>query len=113
MSIIIIKNYIYIIKLNYIYFQKKLEKFYVRGVWTGWWDEPEEGEWTSVTTSNLLSQQKFKPWFPGEPNGLTVESCGSLHITGNKGIWLDSICDNKYCVACQISSAPVFVLRGM
>ena len=59
-----------------------------------------------------MSKQSFIPWFPGEPNGLTVESCGSLHITGNKGIWLDRHCENKYCVACQISSAPVFVLRG-
>ena len=95
-----------------MFFFNILGNFYDKGVWAGWWDEPKEGEWTSIITSELLSKQSFIPWFPGEPNGLTVESCGSLHITGNKGIWLDRHCENKYCVACQISSAPVFVLRG-
>ena len=84
-----------------------------QGVWTGWWDVPKEGEWTSITTSKLLSDQSFLPWLPGQPNGLKLENCGSLHIATNKGIWVDNRCHTRhYCVACQISSEPVFVLRG-
>ena len=85
----------------------------MKGIWNGWWDEPEEGKWTSITTSEVLSSQSFTKWYPGEPNGYTKESCGSLNIIGGKGLWVDRPCSNKYCVSCQIPSAPVFVLRGI
>ena len=94
-------------------FNGYLGNIFDQGVWTGWWDEPKEGEWTSITASKLLSNQLFLPWLPGQPNGLKLENCGSLHIAGNKGIWIDTRCATKHlCVACQILSKPVFVLRG-
>ena len=82
--------------------------------WTGWWDEPKEGEMMSVTSSEPLSQQSFAPWNPGEPNGDIMENCGVLM---NSGAWNDIDCagsgvNGKSCVACQIQTTPVFVMRG-
>ena len=79
-------------------------------IWTGWWDEPKEGEMVSVVNnSKLLKNQSFAPWGAGEPNGDTMENCGVLN---QRGGWNDLNCDKKSCVACQIPSTPVFVLRG-
>ena len=88
----------------------------VKGIWTGWWDEPKEAEWVSVLdSSKLLKSQSFKPWKLGEPNGLTKENCGTLIIKNNEGVWVDVDCVEPYersCVACQIPLTPVFVIRG-
>ena len=37
--------------------------------WNGWWDVPEEGNYTDINDGAPLHAQGYKPWFPGEPNG--------------------------------------------
>ena len=90
---------------------------YITEIWTGWWDEQKEGEWVSILdSSKLLRHQSFTPYKQGEPNGLTMENCGRLRIHRDEGVWEDVNCAEPFersCVACQISSTPIFVLRGM
>ena len=77
--------------------------------WTGWWDQPQEGEMVSIPTSEPLSEQLFAPWNSGQPNGKRMENCVSLFRNGN---WRDSPCAQKMCVACQIPTTPIFALKG-
>ena len=79
-------------------------------VWTGWWDEDIEGHMKSITSGNSLTNQQFAPWEIGEPNGDVMENCGILNQ--HSAEWNDIDCSSEYCVACQIPSTPIFVLRG-
>ena len=89
------------------------------GIWTGWWDEPTEGKWMSVSYSEPLNSKSFAPWHPGEPNGDTIENCACLHrfhfeeenTTASQ--WNDVDCNRKFCVACLIQTLPIFILRGI
>ena len=78
-------------------------------VWTGWWDEPNEGEIVPIPLSQSSSKLPFAPWHFGQPNGDKFENC----VTQAKdGQWYDNSCSFKMCAACQIQSAPTFVMRG-
>ena len=51
--------------------------------WIAWWDENDEGNWTSaINSSKHLSGSSFQSWRRGEPNGETLENCVSLHQDG-------------------------------
>jgi hypothetical protein len=51
--------------------------------WIAWWDENDEGNWTSaINSSKHLSSSSFQSWRRGEPNGDTLENCVSLHQDG-------------------------------
>ena len=55
------------------------------GIWIAWWDQNQEGEWTSsINSSKLLDTDNFQPWEPGEPNGETIENCVVLKRHGIK-----------------------------
>ena len=82
------------------------------GIWTGWWDEISEGNWTSIPYSKPLNIESFDPWQPGEPNGNTIENCAAI-TTGSISEWADSDCNRKFCVTCLIQTLPVFILRGV
>ena len=55
------------------------------GIWIAWWNQNQEGEWTSsINSSKLLDTDNFQPWEPGEPNGETIENCVVLKRHGIK-----------------------------
>ena len=64
----------------------------------------------SIPSSELLSKQLFAPWNSNQPNGGTTENCVGMYRTGQ---WNDWPCFSyKFCVACQIPTIPVFVMKG-
>ena len=64
----------------------------------------------SIPSSELLEEQLFAPWNPNQPNGGTTENCVGLHSNGK---WNDWPCFTyEFCVACQIPTIPVFVMKG-
>lgn len=77
--------------------------------WTGWWDEPKEGEMVSIPTSEPLSKQSFSPWHGSDPDGGIYENCVALSKYGR---WSDWPCATKTCVACHIPTTPMFVMKG-
>ena len=78
--------------------------------WTGWWDEPKEGEFVSIPSSEPLSEYWMPaPWWPNQPNGERFENC--IYLTQN-GEWRDWPCGWKLCAACQISTSLIFALKG-
>ena len=79
-------------------------------VWTGWWDEDIEGHMKSITSGKSLANQQCTPWEIGEPNGDVMENCAIMYEGSAK--WNDIDCSSEHCIACQVPSTPIFVLRG-
>ena len=53
------------------------------GIWIGWSDENEEGNWVSVLNSSVsLGKNNFKSWYLTEPNGGTNENCAIMFTNG-------------------------------
>ena len=94
-------------KISNLFYLKYILDFAT--AWTGWWDQPKEGEMVSITSSEPLSQQSFAPWRFGEPNGERIENCVNMQ---RDGLWNDINCASKMCVACQIPTTPIFLMRG-
>ena len=79
-------------------------------LWAGWWDEPEEGVYTDINTGQVLTEGAYQPWFPGEPNGRTVENCAIIWF--NRDAWNDQVCDIHLCGYCELEEAPILNIRG-
>ena len=94
-------------KISNLFYLKYILDFAT--AWTGWWDQPHEGEMVSITSSEPLSKQLFSPWNPGQPNGGRIENCAHLKSNGH---WNDWPCAFTLCVACQIPTTPIFVMKG-
>ena len=77
-------------------------------VWNGWWDENKEGKMVAID-ADTNSVNDYELWASGEPNGGTLENCGAV---GQHWKWYDISCHFELCVACQVPSIPVFLLRG-
>lgn len=86
------------------------------GVWNGWWDEKEEGVFTSLTNQEeKLDDQSFSNWRGGEPNGNSIENCGLLlmsRTTRFERSWIDESCQGA-CTSCLVPSMPKFILKGL
>ena len=78
-------------------------------MWNGWWDQPNEGEMVAISTNRKLLKDDYHNWGAGEPNGDTMENCGTVNQESG---WNDYDCQGEACVACEIPTTPVFVLRG-
>lgn len=83
-------------------------------VWTGWYDEPEEGKFVSMENHQIvLNESHFlngKFWQHSEPNGDSKENCGVL-TDGYQMI--DDSCLKGKCPICDIGTTPIFQLRGL
>ncbi len=78
--------------------------------WTGWWDEPSEGDYADASGERRLVDGDFRPWFLGQPNGNDEENCGVNWI--HRDAWNDEQCSKEYCGFCRLEEAPVLALRG-
>ena len=88
-------------------------------VWNGWWDEQEEGVFSSIIDfDEKLENQHFSPWRGGEPNGNTLENCGVVLKSRSgkpENSWIDVSCYDymeQSCAACQVPKMPIFILKG-
>ena len=79
-------------------------------VWTGLWDEPEEGSWSDVNTGQVRAKDEYQPWFPGEPNGDRGENCAIIWSIRNA--WNDQSCLDYQCGFCELEVIPRLQLRG-
>ena len=64
----------------------------------------------SITSGKSLANQQCTPWEIGEPNGDVMENCAIMYEGSAK--WNDIDCSSEHCIACQVPSTPIFVLRG-
>lgn len=83
--------------------------------WLDWSDELKEGQFTSLyNSSKKMMPADYQGWGSGEPNGDRLENCVDIRqqSSSNKWNWNDIACSKLFCVLCQISSLPVFHLRG-
>ena len=79
--------------------------------WTGWWDEPQEGQFSNVNNGEPMSQEMRDTIFiQGQPNGATIENC--VQVWPGKAGWLDAQCRYKKWVFCYLPEIPVFAARG-
>ena len=75
--------------------------------WHGATDQFSEGTWTGPDGQSELP---FSNWHPGEPNGGTGESCGSIYAgdsatCGHCGQWNDAGCSyNGYHFVCGLGN---------
>ena len=76
--------------------------------WNGWWDVPEEGNFTNVNNGQDVGE--FQPWSLGEPNGINLENCGVTWIDTDN--WNDAGCESMICGFCEMERSPDIVLRG-
>ena len=80
-------------------------------------DLQTEGLFTSpVEPLFILTKEKYQDWDLGEPNGDRRENCvvsrDIVTANGNYRGWNDQNCDKLYCAVCNISSVPIFEMRG-
>ena len=79
--------------------------------WTGWWDEPQEGQFSNVNNGEFMSKDMRDTIFiQGQPNGATIENC--VQVWPGKAGWLDAQCRYKKWVFCYLPEIPVFAARG-
>ncbi len=57
-----------------------------------------------------LTEDSYKPWYLGEPNGNDEENCGVSWV--RRDAWNDEGCFRDICGFCELEQAPVFTLRG-
>ncbi len=79
-------------------------------LWSGFWDEPEEGVFSDVNSGVGIEPGAFSPWFPGEPNGERAENCGIVWSSRNS--WNDQPCFTPQCGFCFLEEAPTVNIRG-
>ena len=80
--------------------------------WAGWWDEKTEGKFINAyNEDDYLDPFHYQPWYPGEPNGNTVENCAVVRV--GKNTWTDEHCTEKeMCGFCELERAPELMIRG-
>ncbi len=79
-------------------------------LWTGWWDEPTEGNFSDFNTGETLTEDAFQPWYAGEPNGNKAENC--VIIWPKRNAWNDQPCTDRQCGFCELEEIPVLHIRG-
>ena len=79
--------------------------------WAGWNDNKNEGKFSNYYTGKVLTKEDgFWPWYPGEPNGGTLENCAV--VWANRDAWNDFMCFEKALSFCNIQPRPRLVMRG-
>jgi hypothetical protein len=78
--------------------------------WSGWSDFNNEGNMTYIMTGEYLSPIDFQPWYPGEPNGESIQNCVGVAARDNS--WSDVPCSKKMCGYCEMDRLPDLRLRG-
>ena len=79
--------------------------------WAGWNDLKEEGTFADALTEKVLRKEDgYWPWYPGEPNGGTLENCAV--VQAKRDAWNDFMCFEKVYGFCQIQPRPNLILRG-
>ncbi len=90
---------------------------YEGGLWAGYWDEQDEGNFTNINTGNPLGTwpDVYSNWdtVHGEPNGDTVENC--VVIQAGRRTWNDVPCGGNIekCGACRLERSPDVQIRGL
>ena len=82
-------------------------------IWAGWSDEMEEGKFVSIIDSQteLVNQSKSILWEKSEPNGMRKDNCAALY--NYDGLFRDAPCDVKYNAICDMTTIPIFTIRGL
>ena len=79
--------------------------------WGGWDDEKTNGQFVNANTGEtLVKEEGYWPFFPGEPNGGTMESC--VVVWPARNAWNDFVCSIGVYGFCHMEPRPRFVLRG-
>ena len=87
-----------------------VELFYK--VWAGWHEVFAENDWRhSVNHETRLSNQTFKPWSIGEPNGGERENCAVVNVKSKT--WDDVTCERKECGVFSLPNYVEFRMRGL
>ena len=88
----------------------KLIPFKVDSFWAGWDDEENDGTFADANTGEPLTSEMFKPFYPGEPNGGTLENC--VMVWALRDAWNDLSCDRYLTGFCHVHRKPRFKIRG-
>ena len=79
--------------------------------WGGWDDEATNGQFVNANTGEMLRKEDgYWPFFPGEPNGGSLESC--VVVWPARNAWNDFNCGIGVYGFCHMEPRPRFVLRG-
>ena len=76
--------------------------------WIDLWDNDFEGRFVSAQRGTVRPSV-YQNWGLGEPNGDRMENCVVQRDNG----WNDLNCDEKVCHVCNVSSIPIFTMRGL
>ena len=88
------------------------------GLWAGWTDEENEGNFVDPNTGEHLDRRGgYAPFRLGEPNGDEAENCVIKWTDEswlNGRFWVDYSCDDESIASCFLKRSPTqFKLRGM
>ena len=86
---------------------------FLEQIWAGWTDEFEEGKFVSIIDfqKELANQSKSILWEKSEPSATRKENC--IALFNQDGLFRDVPCYNKYSAICDMTTAPVFTIRGL
>ena len=59
------------------------------------------------------SPPPFLAWYPGQPNGRTLQQCVSVELRDSNLFVYDDSCDNRHCHICSFSQITHYRLRGL
>jgi hypothetical protein len=79
--------------------------------WSGWSDSEDEGNMTYAVTGEYIGPIDFQPWYPGEPDGESLQNC--VGVSARTNTWADVSCSKKMCGFCDMESLPALTFRGM
>ena len=77
--------------------------------WIGWIDEEQNGTFVNIDSGSQLDNS-LEDWYPGEPNGGSLENCVVVKTT--TGRMHDFPCDVKYHGFCLMDRRPRVKVRG-
>jgi hypothetical protein len=81
------------------------------GLWVGWTDERQEGNFTNVNNQELLDIQLGEDlYFSGQPSGGKRKNCVAASFSLKS--WFDKPCHFEYISFCHLHTHPIFKVRG-
>ena len=86
---------------------------FLEQIWAGWTDEFEEGKFVSIIDfqKELANQSRSILWEKSEPSATRKENC--IALFNQDGLFRDVPCYNKYSAICDMTTAPLFTIRGL
>ena len=79
--------------------------------WAGWNDLKVEGTYkNALSGKELMEEDGYWPWYPGEPNGGVLENCAVVWPIRNG--WNDYMCFQEAYGYCKVRPRPILIMRG-